>query len=297
MSRPADLSIITVNWKVADLVGELLGSIQANREGLSIEIFVVDNDSGDRIEDVVAGFRSRSDIPVTFIRNGRNLGFAAANNQAIRRSSGRVVALLNPDARVMKGALKRMVEWMDAHPRVGIAGPRLLETDGSTQRSVRRDPWLSDQILILLKTHHLWPAAPPFRRYLADGFDYGKEQDVEQLMGAALFIRREVFTGIGLLDESFFIWFEEVDFCKRARDAGWRVSYVPSAAVVHHGGASFAKAMTLRKQRYFSGSMRTYFKKHRGAWTGAVLALPVLLGLAAAAMLSLWNNLQKKTKA
>lgn len=290
MSRPADLSIVTVNWKVADLVAELLGSVQANREGLTLEIFVVDNDSRDGIDDVVARFRQRSDIRVTLIRNGRNLGFAKANNLAIRRSSGRYVALLNPDTRVTKGALKRMVEWMDSRPDVGVAGPKLLNADGSVQPSVRRFPRLLDQALILLKLHHLWPSAPPFKGYLAHDFDYGREQEVDQLMGAALFVRRKVFERVGLLDERFFIWFEEVDFCKRAKDAGWVVAYVPSAAIVHHGGKSFAQAMTLKKQRYFTSSMRKYFRKHRGPWTIAVLALPMLIGLLAASARSLWDS-------
>lgn len=294
MSRPADLSIVTVNWKVADLVGELLGSIQANKEDLAIEVYVVDNDSRDHIEDVIAKFRARSDVPVTLIRNDRNLGFAKANNQAIRRCSGRVVALLNPDTRVTRGALKRMMEWMNARPDVGIAGPKLLNSDGSLQESVRRFPRLLDQALILLKLHHLWPSAPPFKSYLAKGFDYAKEQDVEQLMGAALFVRRKVFEGVGLLDERFFIWFEEVDFCKRAKEAGWGVVYVPAVQVIHHGGASFAKAMTLKKQRYFTSSMGAYFRKHRGAWTMLILALPMLIGLLAASAISLWTSVRAK---
>lgn len=294
MSRPADLSIVTVNWKVADLVDELLGSIAANKEDLSIEVYVVDNDSRDHIEDVIAKFRARSDVPVTLIRNDRNLGFAKANNQAIRRCSGRVVALLNPDTRVTKGALKRMMEWMATRPDVGIAGPKLLNTDGTLQESVRRFPRLLDQALILLKLQHLWPSAPPFKAYLAQGFDYGKEQDVDQLMGAALFVRRKVFESVGLLDERYFIWFEEVDFCKRAKKAGWGVVYVPTVQVIHHGGKSFAQAMTLKKQRYFTSSMGKYFRKHHGAWTMLVLALPMLIGLLAASTLSLWTSVRAK---
>ncbi|MEK7545756.1 MAG: glycosyltransferase family 2 protein [Patescibacteria group bacterium] len=294
MSRPADLSIVTVNWKVADLVGELLGSIASNKEDLALEVYIVDNDSKDHIEDVVAKFRARSDVPVTLIRNDRNLGFAKANNQAIRRCSGRVVALLNPDTRVTKGALKRTLEWMAARPDVGIIGPKLLNHDGSLQESVRKFPGLIDQALILLKLQHVWPSAPPFRTYLAKDLDYGKEQDVDQLMGAALFVRRKVFESVGLLDERFFIWFEDVDFCKRAKAAGWGVVYLPTVQVIHHGGASFAQAMTLRKQRYFTSSMAKYFRKHRGAWSLAVLALPMLVGLLAASANSLWKSVRDK---
>ncbi len=290
-----DLSIVTLNWNVSDLVAELLESIVRETRGISYEIFVVDNASSDDIEKTVEAFhRAHPDIRLRFIRNGRNLGFAAGNNVALRLASGRHVVLLNPDTRVVDGALQKMVAWINAHHDAGVAGPKLLNADGSVQASVRRFPGLVDQIMILLKVHHLWPKAPPFRKFLARDFDYGKEQDVDQVMGAAFFVRREVFERIGLLDEAFFIWFEEVDFCKRAKDAGWRVVYVPSASVMHHGGASFAKAMTYRKQRYFTNSMRAYFRKHRGAWTGLLLALPILIGLSAAAVLSLWNDLHRK---
>ncbi len=295
MSRPADLSIVTVNWKVAELVGELLGSIEANKEDLALEIFVVDNDSRDDLENVVTRFKNRSGIPITLIKNARNLGFAAANNIALRRASGRYVALLNPDARATHGSLKAMLSWMDAHADVGIAGPKLLNVDGSLQASVRRFPTLWDQTLILLKVQHLWPDAPAFKRYLAKDFDYAKAQDVDQVMGAALFVRQDVFKKIGLLDEAFFIWFEEVDFCKRAKDVGWRIVYTPIASFIHHGGASFAKAMTFKKQRYFTNSMRIYFAKHRGAWTSVVLALPMLFGLGSAALFSLWTSAPRKS--
>ncbi len=294
MSRRADLSIITVNWKVADLVGELLGSLDSNKDDLALEIFVVDNDSNDNLEDVIAKFKNRSGIPISLIRNSTNMGFAAANNIAIRRASGRYVALLNPDARATHGSLKAMVSWMDAHPDAGIVGPKLLNLDGSHQASVRRFPSLADQALILLKLQHVWPDAPAFKRYLGKDVDYAKEQDVDQVMGAAFFVRQDVFKKIGLLDEAFFIWFEEVDFCKRAKNAGFRVVYTPVASFIHHGGASFAKAMTLKKQRYFTNSMRTYFSKHRGGWTTIVLAVPMLFGLAAAAFFSLWTSAFRK---
>ncbi len=294
MSRAPDLSIVTVNWKVAHLVGDLLGSIEANKEELALEIYIVDNDSCDEIEKVVADFKNRSGIPITLIKNDRNLGFAAANNIAIRRASGRYVALLNPDTRATHGALGKMVAWMDAHVDVGVAGTKLLNVDGTLQESVRRFPGLLDQTMILLKLPHLWPEAPPFKRYLAKGFDYAKEQDVDQVMGAAFFVRRETFKKIGLLDETFFIWFEEVDFCKRVKDAGLRVVYTPEASFIHHRGASFAQAMTFKKQKYFTNSMRIYFAKHDGIWTTPLLALPMCFGLISAAFLSLWHSLFRK---
>lgn len=292
--KNTDLSIIIVNWKVANLVSELLHSIAKETKGITYEIFVVDNDSGDGIEDVVKGCcDAYPDADVKFIQNEENLGFAKANNIAISQASGRYVVLLNPDTRLRDNALRRMVEWMDTKGDIGVAGPKLLNADGSVQPSVRRFPTMIDQAMILLKLHHLWRRMKPLRKYFADDFDYDKETDVDQVMGAAFFVRKEVFEKIGLLDEQFFIWFEEVDFCKRAKEAGYRVVYTPVAEVVHHGGTSFAKAMTVDKQRYFNDSMEKYFRKHRGAMMGLLLLIPLTIGLGLAIMISLWRKSKK----
>jgi hypothetical protein len=289
MTHP-DLSIIIVNWKVADLAARLLYTVAKETKGITYEIFVVDNDSDDDIREVVAGFREgHPDLDLRFIGNDRNLGFAAANNLAISQANGRHILLLNPDTALKDDALSVMVSWLDAHPDVGIAGPRLLNADGTVQPSVRAFPKLLDQTLILLKAHRLVKRLPPLKRYFAADFDYGKAQDVDQLMGAAFFVRKDVFTKIGLLDEAYFIWFEEVDFCRRAKDAGFRIVYVPDASIIHHGGESFSKAFTMAKQRYFNDSMRTYFRKHHRAraW---LLALPLALALALAAVVSLFRR-------
>lgn len=285
--KPVDLTIITVNWKVAELVAQLLYSVAKHTKGITYEIFVVDNDSGDAIRQTVSDFREGyPHVNVHFIGNTKNLGFAAANNIAISSASGRYVVLLNPDTRLKDDALSKMVTWLDAHPDIGIAGPKLLNADGTVQPSVRAFPKIIDQTLILLKLHHFVKNLGPLRRYFAADFDYEKTQDVDQLMGAAFFVRKEVFTRIGVLDEAFFIWFEEVDFCRRAKTAGFRVVYTPIAEVIHLGGESFAKAFTTVKQEYFNTSMKTYFKKHHPhrAW---LLAIPLGLGLFFAWMISL----------
>lgn len=288
--KAPDVSIITVNWKVADLTARMLRSVAQHTKDVSYEIFVVDNASDDAIRETVAGFREAyPDIPVRFIGNERNLGFAAANNLAISQSSGRYVLLLNPDTSVKDDAISKMVGWLDAHSDIGVAGPRLLNADGTVQPSVRAFPRVLDQTLILLKLHHLARNLSPLQTYFADDVDYTKTQDVDQVMGAAFFVRREVFTKIGLLDEAYFIWFEEVDFCRRAKEAGFRVVYAPVADIVHHGGQSFAKAFTMTKQKYFNESMWTYFRKHEGAraW---LLAAPLAVGLGLAGLVSLMRR-------
>lgn len=282
-----DLSIITVNWKVAELVGQLLDSIAEHTQSISYEIFVVDNDSGDGIGETISRFRKKyPQISIQFIENKQNLGFAAANNIAIASASGRYTVLLNPDTALKDDALSSMVHWLDAHEDVGIAGPKLLNSDGTIQPSVRAFPQVMDQALILLKMHHFVKNAPALQRYFAADFNYKKTQDVDQVMGAAFFIRKEVFSTIGVLDDAFFIWFEEVDFCRRAKSAGYRIAYVATSEIVHHGGESFAKTFTVLKQKYFNASMKTYFKKHhpQRAW---VLVLPLVIGLFLAKVISL----------
>jgi hypothetical protein len=289
-AESAQISIIIVNWKVSDLVGALLYSIAKETKGITYEIFVVDNDSDDDIREVVVGFlEGHPGVKTHFIGNDRNLGFAAANNLAISQASGRYVVLLNPDTELKDDALSKMVAWMDAHPDVGLAGPKLLNADGTLQPSVRALPRLLDQTLILLKAHRYARNLPPLKRYFEDAFDYGKTQDVEQLMGAALFVRKDVFTKIGLLDEAFFIWFEEVDFCRRAQTAGFRVVYVSDIAIVHHGGESFSKSFTMTKQKYFNDSMMAYFRKHHRARAWA-LAVPLAVGLGLAAVVSIFRR-------
>ena len=275
-----DLSIIIVNWKVVALVAKLLDSIAQETRGVTVEIIIVDNDSRDGLDMVVRSFGARNPyLPVTLVQNERNLGFAAGCNRGIYRSRGRYVALLNPDTQVVDGALQKMVAWLDAQPGVGVAGPRLLNENGSVQPSVRRLPLLADQILVMLKLHHLAPKLPPLRRYLHEGFDYSRAADVEQVMGAAFFIRRECLEAVGPLDERFFTWFEEVDYCRRALQAGWRVTYAPVASIVHLGGASFAQELTARNNlRHLSSSLK-YFAKHHGTAAAIVLGAAFALGL------------------
>lgn len=290
-----DLSIVIVNWKVADLVERLLDSIAAQASGITLEIFVVDNASGDDLVPRVERFRARNPhLPLELICNDKNLGFAKACNQAIRKSRGRYVVLLNPDTEVLDGALQKIVARLDQLDDVGVAGPMLLNEDGTIQPSVRRLPLLIDQALMVLQLHQVEPLLPPLKRYLQQNFDYSKEQDVEQVMGAAFFIRRACLDEIGLLDELFFIWFEEVDFCKRALSHGWRVFYTPVARIRHRGGASFAQEGSARKQRMYLASMTSYFGKHRGAWAPMVLLPVILFGLMIRGLRNIWRSRRGK---
>lgn len=283
-----DLSIIIVSWNVKEFVSENIRSVLANAGNIKFEIFVVDNNSADGTADMV-----KKDFPqVKLIANDYNAGFAKANNQAIAQSSGRYVLLLNPDMRVLPGCLEKMVQWMDCHDNAGVAGCHLVKENGETVSHVRRYPKLSDQLAIVLKLPHLFPGI--LDNYLKKDFDYSKESEVDSIRGSFFMIRRGVIEKIGGLDERYFIWFEEVDYCRQVRNAGCKVMYTPVADCVDYVGRSFALMKRGKSQQYFRGSMLKYFKKWHPYWQYAVLKIAWPLGIL---MVLIGEKLNFKNKA
>jgi len=273
-----DLSIIIVNWKVKDLLEKCLSSIFEQTKNISFEVFVVDNNSGDGSAEMV-----REKFPqVDLTAGAENLGFAKGNNLAIKKSRGRYILLLNPDTEILDNALEKMVRFMDTHPECGVGGCKLLNLDLSLQPSVRAFPDLVSQVFILLKIHHLFPHSKAMHKYLVQDFDYEKTQEVDQVMGAFMMIRREVIEKIGMLDENFWIWFEEVDFCKRAKEAGFKILYTPEAKIIHLYGQSFKQALSVSKQKVLNRSLAYYLKKHgtKGEWAVIQILRPLSLALA-----------------
>ncbi len=258
-SPQPDLSICIVAWKVRADLEDCLRSIRRARPKIDYEVLVVDNCSRDGTGDMVA-----TDFPETIlIRNDRNRGFAAASNQAIRSGRGRYLLLLNPDTLVREGALEEMVGFLDRRPAAGGAGPRLLNPDGSLQPSVRAFPTTASALghFTILGDLGL------FRRaragYLQAGFDYSRPAVVEQPMGAALFLRREALDEVGILDEGFFLYFEEVDLCRRLARSGRPLWYNPAAEIVHRGGASTGQEGGRALFCFFRSQFR-YFEKVSG---------------------------------
>jgi hypothetical protein len=277
-----DLSIVIVTWNSAKEIGPCLRSVFSCTNGLACEVFVIDNASGDATRAAVeAAVREAGAIAVKIVWNDKNLGFAAAVNQGIEKSSGEHVLLLNPDTELTSGCLQTMLQYLKLRPGVGIAGGKILNGDGSLQPSVRRFPTAWDQAVILLKLHNFFPKI--VAKYFCDGFNYDVEQEVDQVRGAYFWISRKTIDTIGALDaKNFFIWFEEVDYCRRAKDAGFKVMYVPSSIAKHEGGASFGQEVPLTKQRWINKSMRRYFQKHGTALDVAIVTVlsPVSLCLA-----------------
>jgi len=258
MTRP-DLSIIIVNWKVKNFLKKCLDSILVYQNNYKIEIFVVDNNSQDGSVEMIKNDYSE----VKLIALDKNIGFGAANNLALKQASSDYIFLLNPDTEITKDFFTKILQYTKNNPNIDIVGPKIINDDGNKQASVRRNPDLFSQILVLLKLTNISGANKFLDHYFFKDFNYNKEQSVDQIMGAAMFIKKSVFDKIGTFDEKFFVWFEEVDLCKRARQAGIAIKYFPVARIVHHGGRSFSKSNTLKKQMVFNKSLLYYFSKHK----------------------------------
>src|SRR3989344_1257039 len=271
-----DLRIIIVSWNNEKQLGECLSSIPDACEGLSWDAVVIDNAS---IDGSVTIAKTSIASNGRVIVNAENRGFAKACNQGLVGLDARYVLLLNPDTVCPAGSLTKLVQAADAHPEAGILGPKLLNTDGSAQKSIRRFPSVWNQVGILLKLQNIFPAW--FRRYFASDLSLDEEQDVDQVMGACFLIRREVIEEIGGLDERYFIWFEEVDYCKQAKLRGWTTRYVLSVQVTHHGGESFDQMRSVAKQRLFNASVVSFFQKWHAGWRAMLVGVlcPIAVGL------------------
>ncbi|KIC19922.1 glycosyltransferase family 2 protein [Leisingera sp. ANG-Vp] len=254
-----DLSIVIVNWNTRDLLRDCLQSVEAGRASLKLEILVVDNASSDASAEMV-----RSEFPgVHLIENRKNLGFAAGNNVALRRAKGRIVMLLNTDTLVHGGVLAEAVAWMDAHPDTGVIGPRVLNSDGSVQPSCSAFPSLKHLTMQALGLTRIarWDS------YRMTGWDRSSELNVDVISGAAMFVRRKAIEEVGLLDETFFFYGEETDWCHRFASAGWRLVFVPIPEVTHFGGGAVGKLNHRRDVMMTEGTTRLH-RKHGGLAAG-----------------------------
>lgn len=268
MNETKDISVVIVNYRTADLVARAVQSVKdhAEPEGLRAEIYVVDNGSGDgSLEKIRAAHPD-----ITVMDAGGNVGFAAGNNVALRRVKTPYVMLLNSDAFLQAGALRRLVDLMETNPKVGVVGPRVLNPDGTDQDYPSAFPSIPEMIRRAIH-------GPQFP---AQGRDPHAPIPLPRIHGCCLMTRKSVLDEVGLLDERFWMYDEDMDWCARVEKAGWALWLVPDAHVIHLGGqtsgrspsgqksdAKFNPLMTyeLRKSRYI------LYRKHRKGWEVAAL--------------------------
>ncbi len=257
-SASAQLDICIVSWRTRDLLRGCLGSVVGQPE--VAEVVVVDNGSGDgTVEMVKAEFPS-----ARVIANAENLGFAAANNQALRATRSPLVLLLNPDTEVQEGALGAMLGVLAEESRAGAVAAQLILPDGSVQRSCRSFPEPGAIVYEALGLARLFPSSRRFGRYRMRYWKHDTRREVEQPMASALAVRRAALDEVGLFDEDFPLYFNDVDLCYRLCQSGWKIVYEPAANVSHHHGRSTSQVRPAAILESHRSLVRFYRKHYRG---------------------------------
>jgi GT2 family glycosyltransferase len=267
-TAPIDVAIVLVSWNTRDLLLACLDSLPDAVGALRADVWVVDNHSADdSVAAVHAWLQAEVALPVHIIENAHNAGFAAANNQAIAVSTGRYVLLLNSDTIARPASIERLVRFADEHPGVGLVGAMLLNPDGSYQGSFADFPSLWSELL---------SASGLGERLFGRWYpNYGPGQaqaarQVDYIQGACMLARRAAVEQVGLLDEAYFMYNEETDWCLRMRRAGWETWYAPGARIVHYGGQSTKQVRHAMVQALYRSKVR-FFHKHYGPLPAALL--------------------------
>ena len=274
-----ELSIIIVNWNTREILDECLRSVYASQTSKQFDLWVVDNASSDGSVQMLQDKYPQ----VQLISNKVNVGFAQANNQAIDKSSGDYVMLLNPDTVVERDVVENLVNFLNENPDVGAVGPRLLNPDGTLQISAYPRPTLVREFWRLF---HL-DCLKNLGEYPMSEWSPTEIRDVDVLMGACFLIRRKVLSQVGLLDEDFFMYSEEVDLCARIQNYGWRISWVPMVEVIHLGGQSTQQIQQEMFLQLYQGKIQ-YFRKHHTSLE--VWLYKFILFLAT----SIWRRIHRK---
>jgi GT2 family glycosyltransferase len=255
---PMDLSIIIVTWNSQEYIRNCLDSIFLSSGNFNSEVIAVDNGSSDQTTKIVEELYPH----VNLIQNKTNLGYAKANNQGIEEARGEYILLLNPDTQVLEDALSLMHEFMEQNQKVGALGPKLLNPDRTVQSSCREFPTFSTLIWEFLGISQLFPKSKVFGRWRMGYFDFDKLKEVDQPMGSCLMLRRKILEDVGIFDENFEMFFNDVDLCYRIKKSGWKIYFYPDAKVIHHKGASTRKAKA--KMIWLSHlAFYKFFKKHK----------------------------------
>lgn len=256
-----DVSVIIVNWNTRDMLRDCLRSVYVQTQGVLFEVIVIDNHSSDGSSLMV-----RSEFPqVILIENLKNRGFAAANNQGMKIAQGRYLLLLNPDTLVLDHAIQKTIEYADHHFDVGVVGCQVWENENTIQRTCFGFPSVLNLLIQKSGLRRVFPRSRFWTREQMGWWDRNSEQDVDVVSGMFMLVRRPAIDQVGLMDEDYFVYAEEADWCYRFSRAGWRRVFVPIARIIHRDGGSKSTAqisvkMFVQQQR----SILIFHKKHLG---------------------------------
>ena len=292
-SGSMDLTVVIVNWNTRELLCNCLDSLYNGIKDIRFEVFVVDNASADGSADAV-----RQRFPrVNLIENDLNQGFARANNQVLKNVDSRYALLLNSDTEIIPGAIESLVTFMDQHPAAGVAAPQYLNPDGSKQNSFENFPGLVSELLNKSLLKLLFPQKYPSKRKT-----YHAPLAVDSVIGACMMVRTEAMQKVGWLDEDYFFFLEETDWCYRMHRAGYGVYHIPQVRIYHIQGASKEKVPALAWIEYYRSSY-LFFRKNRSglSWLTLRVFRPVKLAVnfllaSLAVMLTLGRHARSKRK-
>lgn len=281
----SSISIVIVSFNVERLLKECIESIYRETTESTFDIWVVDNHSHDSSVQML-----KNHFPqVHLIENDRNVGFPKANNQAIVQNTSDYILLLNPDTIIQDRAIDKMVRFMDEYPDTGVSGCRVLNEDGSLQLACRRSvPTPKVAFYRLTGLSRLFPNSKTMARYNLTYLDPNAPHEVDAVSGAFLVIRKKVVDAIGMLDENFFIYGEDMDWCIRAKKAGWKVMYYPHAQIVHYKGVG-CKTNNLKTTYEFYRAMVLFHRKHFAQECSALTNLVIYIGIVLTALLA-WRR-------
>ncbi|QFF97992.1 glycosyltransferase family 2 protein [Psychrobacillus glaciei] len=282
-----DLSIIIVNFNTKKLTLECIQSVYDSSTSYQVEIFVVDNNSSDGSVDVI----KRNFPNVHVIENGLNVGFSKANNQAMSKSKGRYVLLLNSDTIVMKGTISKIVEFMDKDDSIGATGCKVVLPDGSLDKACHRGfPTPEASFYYITGLAKKFPNNPRLNGYHRSYLNMDVTHEIDCLVGAFMMVRRETIEEIGMLDETFFMYGEDIDWCYRIKEAGWKIYYNPLVSIVHYKGASSRKK-PLKIVYEFHRAMFLFHKMHFAKKYNFLINIFVYTGIIVKLSLSIAANI------
>jgi GT2 family glycosyltransferase len=288
---PRDVSIIVVNWNTRDVLRGCLESVYTQTKDITFEVVVVDNASSDGSAEMV-----KKEFPLALlIENTKNRGFAAANNQGMRIAKGHYVLLLNPDTIVLEGAIQKTVAYADHRPEIGVVGCQVWENDTTLQLTCFRFPSVGNLILQKSGLCRLFPRSGVVGREKMAGWNRDTECEVEVVSGMFMLVRQEAIDQVGVMDEDYFIYAEETDWCFRFKRAGWKCVFTPIARIIHlDGGSKSTEQISVRMFVQQQKSLLIFFKKQRGqfSWIAAktIYTFSMLIRYAVFITLSLFQR-------